>query len=206
MPTHTFSYRPMKLVTFPDPRLSKPCPLFKPVKPGPSITELESADRIRRESGGVAIAANQVGSEGSWWLMEDDGLVVAILNPVVTPFGPEKALLEEGCLSFPGHSGKVPRHLSVRVSGTRLSLAAMRGDVDCVCGAKLSVEGWHTPTCEQYQNQETPFNEVWFGLRAQIAQHEFDHLNGICYTAHLSSAERSRIHGNMRKLKRNGKL
>ena len=43
-----------------------------------------------------------------------------LINPVVTPLGPETALDWEGCLSVPGLRGKVPRWLRIRYTGVDL--------------------------------------------------------------------------------------
>jgi peptide deformylase len=114
-------------------------------------------------------------------MQDDNETTTGIVNPTVTV--PENTRFErmaEGCLSFPGYYGLVARATAVRVQGHRVVLSAPV-----------------MPTEFKFE----PFDEIWTGHKAQLAQHEYDHLRGICYTQHLSSAERSRIHGNMRKLK-----
>lgn len=174
----------MNLVTFPSPHLSRD--VSKPSLTLPELNEafvaiLQDADFVRVENTGVAIAANQVADLRPWWVMQDGETACGIIQPTVSV--PENTRFErmaEGCLSFPGYYGLVARATSVRVQGVRVVLSAPV-----------------MPTEHVFE----PFDEVWTGHNAQLAQHEFDHLNGICYTAHLSSAERSRIHGNMRKSK-----
>ena len=47
--------------------------------------------------------------------------------------------------------------------------------------------------------------ETFTGLAAQCFQHELEHLDGHFFTEHLSSDKRSRIRGEVQKLKRAGK-
>ncbi|HXQ49669.1 MAG TPA: peptide deformylase [Stellaceae bacterium] len=43
--------------------------------------------------------------------------LLALINPVIEPLGPELELGWEGCLSVPGLRGAVPRHARIRYSG-----------------------------------------------------------------------------------------
>ena len=43
--------------------------------------------------------------------------LTVLINPVIEPLGPERALGWEGCLSVPGLRGVVPRHLRIRYRG-----------------------------------------------------------------------------------------
>ncbi len=43
--------------------------------------------------------------------------LLALVNPVITPLGPERALGWEGCLSVPGLRGAVPRWARIRYQG-----------------------------------------------------------------------------------------
>jgi len=126
------------------------------------------------ERKGVAIAANQTGRTGRWWVMKVPGGSEVIANATIDLLGPFK-LMDEGCLSFPGQYAKVKRSERVRVSGIRL-------DLDTLVSSE--------------------FGEIWEGQDAQVAQHENDHLNGKCFIDHLGSAERSRIKGELARLKK----
>lgn len=167
----------MKLHHYPDKSLSSICSTVA------AVTEqtASDADFIRVLNGGVAIAAPQVGILERWYVVGSEACTEVVLNPVVHPVGNESVLLSEGCLSFPGCSGQVRRFCSVHLSGVKIRFS--RSGV----------------------TQEV-FSEVLTGLEAQIAQHECDHLNGVLYTSKLSNAERSRIHGTVRKLRKNKKI
>lgn len=130
------------------------------------------------EAGGVAIAANQTGRQGRFWVMKSAKGACVIVNAKVELLGPFVPM-DEGCLSFPKQFAKVTRSARVRVQGYRLGLK----DLDC-----------------------GHFEEIWEGQDAQIAQHENDHLDGKCFIDHLSSPERTRVKGNLMKLKKQGKL
>jgi peptide deformylase len=51
--------------------------------------------------------------------------LTVLINPVIEPIGPERALGWEGCLSVPGMRGVVPRHLRIRYRGVGLDGAAI---------------------------------------------------------------------------------
>ena len=59
--------------------------------------------------------------------------LVAIVNPVIEPLGPERELGWEGCLSVPGLRGAVPRYARIRYRGH----TPEGGTID------RSVEGFH---------------------------------------------------------------
>lgn len=147
------------------------------------VADAMDADFLRVAHRGAAIAATQVGLPESWWVQStDDGHgSIAVVNPSVSPIVSDgQSVMMEGCLSLPGYYSKVKRWNRVRVVGHRVDLLNPN------------------PSFE-------PMDEEWVGLDAQIAQHEFDHLIGILYTQLISSAERSRIQGAVRKAKINGK-
>lgn len=130
------------------------------------------------EAGGVAIAANQTGRQGRFWVMKGSKGTCVIVNATVELLGPF-VKMEEGCLSFPKQFAKVTRSTRVRVQGYRLGLLNL---------------------------DSSRFDEIWEGQDAQIAQHENDHLNGIMFIDYLDSPERTRVKGNLMKLKKQGKI
>ena len=142
------------------------------------LSEYLDANGRMNEAGGLAIAANQTGRQGRWWVMKVLGGSEVIANATVDLLGPF-SLLDEGCLSFPKQFAKVKRSERVRVRGLRLSLKTL----DTVA-----------------------FDEIWEGTDAQVAQHENDHLNGKCFIDHLGSAERSRVKGHLARLKKMGRF
>lgn len=66
---------------------------------------------------GVGLAAPQVGVLQRIVVIdvEDENGLVELINPVITEYSPEKVIVEEGCLSIPGQSGKVLRPARVTV-------------------------------------------------------------------------------------------
>lgn len=143
----------------------------------PRLSEFLDSNGMMSERNGVAIAANQTGRQGRWWVMNGSKGRCVIINAKMDLLGPFAAM-DEGCLSFPKQYAKVKRSLRCRVQGLRLNLKDL--------------------TSER-------FDEVWEGVDAQIAQHENDHLYGILFIDHLDSPERTRIKGNLLKLKKQGK-
>jgi peptide deformylase len=159
-----------------------------------AVPEFMDADFLRIAYHGAGLAANQVGLLENWWVMPyGDGESVAIINPTVEGIGKKVEVLE-GCLSLPGHNAKVWRHPEARVVGVRMFLDRPLVEAG---GAYVNLHD---------AKEFTVFDEVWTGFEAQLAQHEFDHLNGKLYTSLLSGAERSRIHGEVRKAKIQGKV
>ena len=59
--------------------------------------------------------------------------LIALINPIIEPLGPEQEIGWEGCLSVPGLKGAVPRYSRIRYRG----FAPDGGAID------RSVEGFH---------------------------------------------------------------
>lgn len=178
-------YTVSKLQIFPSPLLRSSAMNLKMPEHNevPTIDQLLSANSLRKKRNGIAIAANQAGSTGCWWIMEQPftDKAIVVLHPNVERTDGAKIIEHrEGCLSIPGFEAVVPRYSEVRVSGSWLVLGV--------------------------ETTFTAFEGVWTGIDAMIAQHEFDHLNGLLYIDRLPNAERSRIMGNALALKRKGKL
>lgn len=168
----------MKLEIFPSKALSSVCDRVEDVITD-LVPDLHDADFLRVLHHGAGLAANQLGILEQWWVMPyDEVRSCAIVNPTVVGIG-QKVEMTEGCLSLPGHAAKVMRYPEARVTGVRVVLSGPADEP------------------EKYED----FDEVWTGIEAQLAQHEFDHLNGKLYTHLLSGANRSRIHGEVRKAK-----
>lgn len=90
--------------------------------------------RVLFEERGVGLAAPQVGIARRLMLVcpsGDPGDEVVVLNPEILSVEGEE-LGEEGCLSFPGIYGKVPRALTVRVRYQDLDLRER----------ELTLSGW----------------------------------------------------------------
>lgn len=176
----------MKLKVFPSNELQQECKELDPEHFDVACDDFYDADFLRVLHNGAALAAPQVGLLERWWVMPfDDEESCAIVNPVVTvPTSGPKINLSEGCLSLPRQKATVKRWPSVKVSGLRIFFNRIQDEPPKIVA----------------------FEETWTGHRAQIAQHEMDHLDGLLYTHLLPSSERSRIHGTVRKLKVQGKL
>ena len=67
-----------------------------------------------RDQGGIGLAANQVGYNFKMFVTEGEP-AFAVFNPTITFSSPNKVMLDEGCLSFPGLLLKVSRPASIRV-------------------------------------------------------------------------------------------
>ena len=116
---------------------------------------------IMKVSGGIGIAANQVGVNMTIFLVEPSIVqkefgkafpdkICIYFDPLITYYSLDTYLTIEGCLSRPGESCCVRRHREIHLSylstgGLRMTLTAT-------------------------------------GRLAQVIQHEVDHLNGLCIT------------------------
>jgi peptide deformylase len=116
------------------------------------------------ESGGVGLAANQVGVLRRLFTYDDPGdedrepSAGAVVNPVLLGASEESELADEGCLSFPGLFYPVERQLEVVVRHQDLH----------------GIE------------HETAMR----GYGARIWLHEMDHLNGVLFIDHLARHDR----------------
>src|SRR5918999_1283504 len=66
---------------------------------------------------GIGLAATQVGlmNRVLVYRVESDGVIAALVNPVLEWAGDEREAMEEGCLSLPGVLVEVERPIHVRV-------------------------------------------------------------------------------------------
>ncbi|MBI2003424.1 MAG: peptide deformylase [Parcubacteria group bacterium] len=112
-----------------------------------------------RQTGGVGLAAPQIGESLSLAVMETrptptrpklkrKGPIV-IINPRIVKYSKEKISDWEGCLSFENIRGSVPRSKTI--------------------------------TVEYHNEKGEKIIEKAIGLWARIFQHEIDHLNDIVY-------------------------
>ncbi len=107
------------------------------------------------DSGGVGLAANQVGVLERICVVQTPDMEEAMIlvNPEIVKKEGRREV-EEGCLSVPGYRGMVIR--SEKIQARALDLSSKRFKVDA-------------------END----------LLAQALEHEIDHLNGIMYMDHL---------------------
>ena len=102
-----------------------------------------------REAEGIGLAAQQVGLPLQLFVLDvpqmkdrpsmmrvdgkpaefEDLMPMVLINPEIEPFG-RLRIENEGCLSFPGLRGDVPRLISVRVKATNLEGAEITFEAD----------------------------------------------------------------------------
>ncbi len=68
---------------------------------------------ILNKSGGVGLAAPQVGINKNLILVKPENKIYVFINPVITNFSSEKTLEEEGCLSVPHIFLKIDRSKNI---------------------------------------------------------------------------------------------
>jgi peptide deformylase len=105
-----------EIIKYGDPVLHHPVELIKEINQ--TIQDTVARMKMTMIHGlGVGLAANQVGLPISLALIdpsagEDDEQLLVLINPVICEtHGSETD--EEGCLSVPGYSLKIPRHTSI---------------------------------------------------------------------------------------------
>lgn len=170
-----------KILLWPDPKLKIVSTPVKTVNPK-LVEEMFAA---MDQAGGVGLSAVQIGFPVRVVVASIGGLRRTFLNPCwVEAEGATMKPVLEGCLSTPGMFETVYRYDKVQV------------DFDVL----------ETDTTGDYlQTRLRPETLYLEGLWAQMIQHECEHLEGKMFTDHLKRADRSRIMGEMLKLKRNRK-
>lgn len=106
--------RNLKIVLFGDPVLREEA---KPVTVYHSKLHAlidSMADALDKRDDGAALAANQVGVLKRISVIDYEGEYIEMINPVILESSGEN-IAEEGCLSYPGYFGKVPRAENVKV-------------------------------------------------------------------------------------------
>lgn len=153
----------MKIVYYPDEGLLKPTIAVtnfgEKLKYG--VTKMF---RIMKEQNGIGLAANQIGSIGSVFVVDipfkEMNLTRVFVNPRLELSG-DMISIKEGCLSFPGISVEVPRHSICKIS---------------------------------YQDLDgKEHQEIFQGLPAIVCQHEMDHLEGKTFIDNLPALTQTEI-------------
>jgi len=152
----------LKIVEHPDERLCHVCAPVELVDAS-IVGLIDDMAEAMYASGGVGLAAPQVGSSSRIALIdptggEESGHLVVMINPEVTWVSGEAATAAEGCLSLPGVSVRVRRPVAVEVV-------------------------YSLPTMERVSRRFT-------GIEARIVQHEVDHLDGLTVLDRVGSLER----------------
>jgi peptide deformylase len=123
------------------------------------------------ESGGLGLAANQVGLSSGLFVInisiqKEEHNPIVIINPTMTA-SEDKEMGEEGCLSIPDIFTEVKRAQRVEVKGCDLKGDEVRYEAE--------------------------------GFLARAFQHEMDHLNGILFWDNLGKVKRDILKRKFRK-------
>jgi peptide deformylase len=123
------------------------------------------------ESGGLGLAANQVGLSSGLFVInisiqKEERNPIVIINPTMTA-SEDKEMGEEGCLSIPDIFTEVKRAQRVEVKGCDLKGDEVRYEAE--------------------------------GFLARAFQHEMDHLNGILFWDNLGKVKRDILKRKFRK-------
>jgi peptide deformylase len=123
------------------------------------------------ESGGLGLAANQVGLSSGLFVInisiqKEERNPIVIINPSITA-SEDKEMGEEGCLSIPDIFTEVERAQQVEVKGYDLKGDEVRYEAE--------------------------------GFLARAFQHEMDHLNGILFWDNLGKVKRDILKRKFRK-------
>lgn len=105
----------LPILTLPDQRLRQPAGLVPPEEIPSMQGLINDMFETLKASGGVGLAATQVGSDRSVFVVNVDGGKHVFINPVVIDASDEIEVHQEGCLSMPGVLLKVPRSKRVKV-------------------------------------------------------------------------------------------
>ncbi|WKC57652.1 peptide deformylase [Borrelia sp. P9F1] len=114
-------------------------------------------------SGGVGLAAPQVGLDLSVFVVREDRLTkpLIFINPLVTETSFELSVMREGCLSIPGVFYDLVRPRAIVV--------------------------------EAYDENGKFFKIENSGFLARIVQHEVDHLKGVLFIDYYENKLRSKL-------------
>jgi peptide deformylase len=121
-----------------------------------------------RNANGIGLAANQVGSDKSIFVVDVSPIEgyekikpVVMINPEIKLASDEKILMEEGCLSIPNLRSEIERPKLIEISYF---------DTD-------------------FKEHKIEADELF----ARVIQHEYDHLKGIMFVDRISEDERKEL-------------
>jgi peptide deformylase len=165
------------IITHPDDRLRI---VSIPVAPnwGGATQTYSMALEAMNKAKGVGISGVQIGMPYRFfWMKDEQGHLELVVNPV----GYEGLLysrpMPEGCLSFPGTFENVIRYDTIRATYERVLFPSTNS---------VHVEKELT------------------GLKAQVFQHELEHLDGKLLIDHLDERDQKRITNRLKKWKMKG--
>ncbi len=76
---------------------------------------LDRMMKVMEKANGIGLAANQIGIDKRFFVLDVEGRKLKIINPEILEFGDELIEFEEGCLSIPGVYRNVTRPEKIRV-------------------------------------------------------------------------------------------
>lgn len=147
----------MKIVRWPDPVLMKPCEPWDFENP-PALVDFLMSEMIETmaKSGGIGLAANQVGISTRLMAMhvQETGEYITLFNPEVVSTSELQYIAMEGCLSFPGITLDICRSREV--------------------------------TVRYQDHLEREYTRVFKDIDAKCFLHELDHLDGKTFREYVS--------------------
>jgi peptide deformylase len=163
------------IIVHPDNRLRE---ISKPVPEDFSVANYQMALEAMNRAKGAGISGVQIGMPYRFfWMKDEQGLLELVVNP--TGYAPLVAFepMSEGCLSFPGTFENVKRYATIRATYERVAFPSTK-----------------------------PFHVVkeLTGLKAQVFQHEFEHLDGRLLIDHLDERNQKRVTNRLKKWKMKG--
>lgn len=108
----------MKLVPDTDPILNQICIPVSSEEFGPDLVDFcKGMISVMISNRGIGLAAPQVGDNRRITIVSYNGSPMVVINPIIKTKSPRRAMLREGCLSFPGVSRiNTSRSKTVQVS------------------------------------------------------------------------------------------
>ena len=76
---------------------------------------LDRMMKVMEKANGIGLAANQIGIDKRFFVLDVEGRKLKIINPEILEFGDELIEFEEGCLSIPGVYRNVTRPEKIKV-------------------------------------------------------------------------------------------
>ena len=147
----------LKIIKWPDPVLMKSCDPWDFANP-PALVDFLMSEMIETmaKSGGIGLAANQVGISTRLMAMhvQETGEYITLFNPEVVSTSELQYIAMEGCLSFPGITLDIgrPREVTVRYQ----------------------------------DHLEREYTRVFKDIDAKCFLHELDHLDGKTFREYVS--------------------
>lgn len=104
----------MKLLLYPDPGLNVVCKAVDKITPELVDTAHEMY-KLMKDSGGIGLAANQIGLDIKLIVIENQGNPLIMFNPIILAKSKELITSSEACLSFPNVHRIIQRASEVTV-------------------------------------------------------------------------------------------